>query len=165
MSDAVTAALISSLIGILAAIVTAFVSSTFYFRQAKADLQKEYESRFNERKWETYTRFSGLVNSVFAAAKSGKLDKDMPKFTRELLDIAGQLWIVGSDRVINAYLEWQEHNRGVLKGELENRGLEGLLKLAKIVTEMRTDLGYQADKVSPLDLLGIYIHDIKDHLK
>jgi hypothetical protein len=155
--------LISSLFGILAAIIAAFVSSALYARKTRADLQKEFANRANERKWETYSKFGKIISDVFIAAKNNRLDREMSKITQEMMSVVGSLWIVGSDKVIDAYTDWQSHSRRVTQGEESNDSHQNLVKLAQIVVEMRKDLGYRSDQAQAKDLISIYVPDINEN--
>lgn len=162
MSTELSVVLISSLFSVLVAIITAFVSSTLYIRQVRADLQKEYASRFNERKWTVYTDFAKVVSEVFKEAKKGAI-KNPDRYMSILHDIAASLWIVGSDRVIGAYIDWQEFTHNVAQGRKEDINFQSLRKLAQIVIEMRKDLGYINDRATADDLLSLYVTNIKEY--
>jgi hypothetical protein len=155
--------LLSSLFSILVAIITAYASSTFYVRNVKADLRKEYESRFNERKWETYTEFAGMVSRVLEDTKNKKT-VETKRYTAELFRFTGSLWIVGSDKVIEAFIDWKQHTSKVSAGEIEDKNFASLLKLAQIIIEMRRDLGYTSDRATAKDLLATFINDIEKYL-
>ncbi len=157
MDTAILAGIVSSIVGGLIAIVTAFFSSSFYAKQTKAELQTEFESRYNTKKWEVYTEFGSLANDVFASVKAKSTAKSMPVFSNKLLTIAGDLWIVGSSAVIQSYITWQVHNAQVAQGNRENLNNENLFLFAEIVIQMRRDLGYQSDQVTARDLLAVYI--------
>lgn len=106
MSSELMTVLISALFSILVAAFTSWVGSAFYVRQARIDLQKEYESRFNNRKWETYMAFAALIAGVLDSTKKNKLDAN--KVASEMMNFAGKLWVVGSDNVIDAYIAYQK---------------------------------------------------------
>jgi|GEM_PF-2494031 len=156
--DGISALLISSLLSIILALATAFFTSRFYAHQMRAELQKEYESRFNERKWEVYTGFADIVRQVIRSGKSERLRRDLPKLIDQLLQFTSGLWIVGSDEVVEAFTEWQRYSRSVEQKEINS--LEPLEKLTTILIEMRKDLGYKSSKISPKDLLATFITDI-----
>jgi hypothetical protein len=150
--------LISSMFSILVAIITAFLSSLFYVRNIKADLQREYQSRINERKWKTYTEFGAFVSKVFEEVNKGKVDTK--RYGIEINRLAGDLWIVGSDRVIGAFIDWKQYTSQVVAGNAKDEGYLTLHKLAQIIIEMRKDLGYTDDKATGKDLLAVWFPDI-----
>jgi hypothetical protein len=53
-------AVLTFLLSISAAYITANITYMGYQKQAKAELEKEYHSRFNEKKWEIYLSFVKL---------------------------------------------------------------------------------------------------------
>lgn len=160
--DRISALLISSLPSIILALATAFFTSRFYAHQMRAELQKEFESRFNERKWEVYTGFADIVREVIRSGKSDRLQRDLPKLIDKLLQFTSGLWIVGSDEVVEAFTEWQRYSRSV-EGK-ETNPLEGLAKLTDILIEMRKDLGYKSSKIRSEDLLATFITDVDKYL-
>jgi hypothetical protein len=102
MSDTVIAATIASLFGIITAIFSAFLSSKFYKDQTKSELEKEFASRFNERKWKTYTDFTNVLIEVFKTIGTDK-KINQAKLMERLRSVAGELWIIAPTDVINAY--------------------------------------------------------------
>jgi hypothetical protein len=93
------ATLLTLLASIIVALATAFFSSRFYIFQAKADLEKElkkeFESRFNERKWEAYTGFANIVRETLQSSKDQKLRQKLPQLTSRLYEFTSKLWLVG----------------------------------------------------------------------
>lgn len=150
-------------ISILAAFATSYFAYRFYGPKVRADLQKEFESRFNERKWEAYTKFSGIMYQIFEGSKTGRLDRQMPKYHRQLREFLSHLWLVGSDEVVEAFNEWLRYGRREGQEEDSTTG-EGLVKLISIMIEMRKDLGYKSSQISPKDLLATFITDIDEYL-
>lgn len=150
---------------IITAFATALVTAAFtflgYWRKAKADLEKEYASRFNERKWEVYTGFADILHHVFQSAKTGRTNRDLPKHTRKLEEFTSQLWIVGSDEVVEAFNEWLRECR---RAEEEIDSTESLIKVSKVLIEMRKDLGYKSSRISPKDVLTTFVKDIEEHI-
>ena len=144
-------AIASSIFGI----VVAFLSSKFYTNQAKADLQKEFESRFNERKWDVYY--------LFATEVAGEVLKGGAYNQKKVLDslarFTSQIQIVGSDEVVRVYSEWLRY----IRKQTPMDTVEHMCKLYTIFIEMRKDLGYGKTQVKPVDLLGIFLTDIEHY--
>ena len=69
----------------------------------RADQQKEYDSRFNERKWEIYNEFADIVSRLLKHVGNKGTKKDLDTTIRELRDFVGKLWIIGGDNVIEAF--------------------------------------------------------------
>lgn len=153
MPDVVLATILSSLFSILAGIIAAFVSSTFYAQRTKTDLQKEYDTKFNDRKWEAYTHFAQIVSDILLAVKQGKSD-ELEKFVAQLYEFTRQLWIVGSKDVVEAFIEWRRY------GQSEDRdSKEYLIQLGNIIIAMRKDLGYSTDNIKSAEILATIIDD------
>ncbi len=76
MSVELQTVLVSSVFSVVIALITAVVGSFLYVRQAKQDLQREYEQRFNERRWESYTRFGDLFTKLLIDSKGKKVNAD-----------------------------------------------------------------------------------------
>ena len=152
MDDVQLAWAVSILVSVTSAIITSLLAARRYKLQIQADLQKEYESRFNERKWEIYIGFSDIIRKLMESTKAKNLDKNMPKIISGLYEFTGKLWIVGSDDVVRSYNNWR-----ALSQKAENAGSEEKMKMMvdmmQIVIEMRKDLGYSNSKIGPEDLL------------
>lgn len=149
-----------AIVSILLAIPTSYISFLFYKRQIKEDLRKEYLSRFNERKWETYTEFSKLVVSILTTAKQNQEIKP-EEYTSRLFGFTGSLWIVGSDRVVQAWADWLKITRSANETGAKPDPYKVIGGMIKIIKEMRIDLGYTDDKVDETDLIGTFITDYK----
>ena len=147
---------------ILVALLTAFFSARFYSHKAKADLQKELESRFNERKWEIYTKFSNTLRKIKDGVQGKNFDRKLPQYTRELSDFTSSLWLIGSDDVVIAFNDWQSSNREVANKENTAPDKSTLIKLMNILIAMRKDLGNKSTKVSPKDLLATFVLDVDE---
>jgi hypothetical protein len=134
MSDTILASIIT-------AFITALATATFtylgYWRQVEVDLKKEFASRFNEQKWKAYQDFMIMQSRMANAMKP------------ESAEVKIALLLVASDEVIKAYnqyvsLSFQEENR-----EKRHKSV------AKMIAEMRKDLGYDS-KVNPDDLWTMF---------
>ena len=146
--------LLTILTGVVVALATAFFTSRFYVHQAKTDLRHEYQRRFNEKKWETYTGFAATLKSVVVSTKAGRLDRDQHKQIARLLDFVSELWLVGSDDVVAAVLAWRQ------TAASENPGAESLLLLGDILIAMRRDLGDTTTKIEARQILATFINDV-----
>jgi hypothetical protein len=87
-------AVASGIFSFLVALLTSVVASWAYWRQAKADLDKLYKSRFNEQKWKAYLDFIEMRSRVTSVMKP------------ESAEVKAALLLVASDEVIRAYNEY-----------------------------------------------------------
>ncbi len=71
-------------ISVIGAFTTAYFSYRYYKPRLRADLQKEFESRFNERKWEAYQQFADILYEVLDSTGTKKFDNELPKVIRRL---------------------------------------------------------------------------------
>ena len=119
---------------ILVSFLTALLTATFtfigYWRKAKAELQREYKSRFNEKKWEVYQDFALYLARV--AQDNYVIDPD------DLLKASNELILVGSDEVIDAFNNFVSNSRAEGQNEIISR------KMTAVLNEMRKDLGYKS---------------------
>lgn len=149
--------------GVLLSLATAYFTSKFYVRRVRADLQKEFESRFNQRKWEAYREFGKLLRDITLSSKEGKTAKEQHKFIRRFYDFLPEVWLVASDRVTRAFLSWR--STSIQSQVTGSASPESLLNLFQILIEMRKDLGYEKTKLAPEELLGTFIDDVDWLLK
>lgn len=126
-------------------------------QQFQADLQKEFTSRFNERKWETYEHFADIIRRLMESVSNQRLKKEQSKIIQELYGFTGNLWIIGGDHVIRAFNDWRK--AGSNENTDSSEKMQLLILLMQIVIEMRKDLGYESSVVQPEDLLRTFIND------
>lgn len=150
-------------VSIIGAFTASYFSYRYYKPRLREELQKEFDSRFNEQKWATYQQFADILYEVLDKSSSKRLDNDMPKVIQRLRKFLSQLWIVGSDEVVKAVSEWFIYSNQQVKEE-GNAGAEGLVKLMNIIIVMRKDLGYSSSELSPVDLLRTFINDLDKHI-
>lgn len=144
----------------------AFISSVFVARYSiavtlKNELKKETESRFNERKWEVYTRFSDLIREVLLSTKA-KNDKDRLKkqadLGLELINITSELWLVASNKVLDAFVQYKQITTRQSKDIQDPLAVMEIV--LNIIIEMRRDLGYDRTDISTELIMGT-IFDMK----
>lgn len=148
-------ALVTVLVGVGLAAATAFFTAKAYVHQATADLKNEFHRRFNDRRWPSYLGFAATIRDVLKQAKVGTVDAAL---NDRIFEFMGELWIVGSDDVILAFLRWRASARAFAGGEATNR--EHLTALAGILVAMRRDLGETDTKIGADHLLATFIDDI-----
>lgn len=129
--------IISGVFSFLVASLASVFASWVYWRQAKADLDKLYKSRFNEQKWQAYLHFLEMQSRMANVMKP------------EGAEVKAALLLVASDAVIGAYNEYV--SLSFQKDKLEERHE----KAAQMIVAMRRDLGYDS-KVSLTDLWTMF---------
>ncbi len=154
--------LLTLFISIVGAFATSYFAYRFYSPRLQADLQKEFKSRFNERKWDAYTKFANILYQLLESIRKGDTDKKMPKYISQMNEFLSLLWVVGSDEVVNSVSEWLRYSR--MQSDVDEKGAEGLVRLINIVIEMRKDLGNKESNLSPKDLLSTFVVDIDEYL-
>jgi hypothetical protein len=149
---------------LIVSIVGAFTASYFSYRyyrpRLRADLQKEFESRFNQRKWEIYQEFANILYEVLDKSATKRFESELPKVIKKLRKFLSQLWIIGSDDVVEAVSDWFIYSNR--EKQSEDSPVEGLEKLMTIIIEMRKDLGYSSSQIGPRDLLRTFITDLEE---
>ena len=135
-------------------------------QRLQADLEKEYQSRFNERKWEVYADFAKIIRDMISTLKESesKQKQEQKKSLRKLHDFVGDLWIVGSDDVVLAYNAWRATSSFDEDRRTEEQNSQVLMDLMQIIIEMRRDLGYSSSKIEPPDLLKTFINDLPEQM-
>ena len=140
---AITPALITS-------IATTLITSLLYWRKAKADLQKEYESKFNSKRWEVYLKFIDLVRIIFYREKS--IDGHNVELSEdEILSLASQVLLIGSNDVVEAFSVWRKLARE--RSVYDNQTKE---KLVLLINEMSKDLGNRSSRLEYETIRGIF---------
>lgn len=156
---------IDIIVPLIVSVIGAFTASYFSYRYYKprlrAGLQKEFESRFNERKWEAYTQFSDILYEILDTSGTKKFNNELPKSIRRLRKFLSQLWVVGSDDVMRAVSDWFVYSNHL--EDVKENTAEGLVKLMNILIMMRKDPGYSTSQVGPVDLLRTFITDLDKH--
>ena len=135
---------------ILTTVVTTLITAVPAFwgvwRRAKAELENEFLSRFNTKKWEVYTEFVKLAREIVGNAS---LDLNISTEIISLDSLASQIVLAGSDRVVTAFRQWRETARAYGQGNELTK-----LKLFGLIAEMRRDLGNKYTRLDMDDLLG-----------
>jgi hypothetical protein len=153
------------LISIITAGITAILAYFGFWRQAKAELMKEYQSRFNERKWNTYFKIIqsiSIINEIKVLTLEEKFFKTTinapdPQKIEELKikngELGSQLWdevlLTGSQDVIMAYMDWEIEQAG--KSSVDDNVLDRQLKLLNC---MRVDLGMEKSTLNVDKIYG-----------
>jgi len=128
---------------LIVAPVSALITFWGYWRKAKAELQREYESRFSQRKWDTYVTFASLVFRLVTK----RTDTDVR--VNQLVELAEgtfpNIWLVASEEIIEAFVEMSSSSDIADKERIA----------MKILQAMRKDLGGKPVALSEKDLLAV----------
>lgn len=144
--------IISLVISVIAALGTAFITSIVYWRQAKIDLRKEYESRFNTKRWETYLGMNEIIQGIYYREQS--IEDGSISLENKISLLRTQILLIASKNVVDAFGAWQ-YQRAHFKDYHSNT----FEKLHALVIEMRKDLGIQ-DSQPDLEAIRGYFHSI-----
>ena len=140
---------------ILIALVTSVLAIRRYRSQARIDLQKEFDSRFNEKKWEVYLDYIELIRGMFYREQN--LEANSIKLSdEEIMPLASQILLIGSDDVVKAFQHWQKLRK--TKGLDHKATVEVLFA---VIMEMRKDLGYRLSQLEFEEMLGVIAPDDK----
>ena len=134
INNLIFSSFLSLLISLATALATAFIAYFFYWRQIKADLQKEYESRFNTKKWETYLGMNDIIQGIYYREQTDEAVSVTLEDKIRLLRT--QILLIGSKHVIDAYGSWQAQ-----RARYEDYHENTFEKLHALIMEMRKDLG------------------------
>jgi hypothetical protein len=136
---------------VLGWLVTAGLTGAFgswvQFRRAKAELEKEYKSRFNEQKWKIYGEYVRQIGEVMSS--------DKPTTFHPILKIISQISLVGSEGVINSLADYLVMIHDIMSSEDDKNDIEINYGecVTNIMNEMRKDLGY--DGILNTDAVGL----------
>ena len=131
-------------IAFITALATGVFASMEVWRRKKADLEREFQKRFNEKKWEVYTEFAKLLQAP--SLSTFEMDHRQEAETA----IASQIVLIGSDEVVRAFRDWRES--AAVHGKAQRVTSE---KLFVLVANMRRDLGIKYSNLEVDDLLGV----------
>jgi len=106
------------LLSVIASIVTGILAYIGFLRKSKIELKKEFETRFNNRKWDTYLRLSKMLSLSYSLEMKRSLvdddilDEDLSGLESEVDDertkIQYEIMLVGSKKVVEAYINYYE---------------------------------------------------------
>lgn len=171
------------LITTITACATAILAYFGFWRQAKADLQKMYESRFNEKKWEVFINFMELIPLIRQVSEDKLNQKEAKSDSRDFY--WSQHDLVTNEEYLLQHMNWltnEEHLHDELQS-IEERLLliassdtvkkfliwrnysevnpvfedeKGTIIFIDLINTMREDLGNIKSKLNPSDFDGIY---------
>jgi hypothetical protein len=151
--------LFSVIIAIASGLVTAILTYRGYQKQAKAELEKEYHSRFNEKKWEVYLSYVKLMptlremfrlerkfhqnmlkkDSTFTEEDASKLLKLVDDNSDSLKIIENEILLIGSRDVITTWVKWKSLGRIYDVSEVDINAYN-----MRLLNFMREDLGLKS---------------------
>ena len=134
----------SIFVSLLTVFATAVLAWLGLWPKVKADLEKEYSLKFNDKKWEVYTEFAGLVRDM---VDEQTFDPD--DLHRRKVSLASQIILIGSDDVVSAFQAWHAMAELLEKGHSDTED-----KLFDLIASMRKDLGNKYTRLSKEVLLG-----------
>lgn len=161
MEDSILGQLIIAAVPATISLVLAIFTARSYTNQTKAELQKEKDAAFNQKRWEVYSSFSDLIGNVITRGSNIKSEKSNESIGSDLFALTNDLWLVGSDGVIEAVAELFLYLR---REEEQKTVAEMFTYLYKILIEMRRDLGNTQTKIAPSHMFAPIITDIEAHL-
>jgi hypothetical protein len=131
---------------IIAAIITSVLTQREMKRRSELDLQNQYATRYNEKKWSTYIQFITTVRQLISNREFNELIES------DIFVLAADIILIGSDDVVRSFRAW----RGVYRvnGPLDHSSLELLFSL---IIYMRKDLGNQKTDLDLDEMLGALV--------
>lgn len=138
------------LLSVMTSLLTAFAAYFGFLRKAKVELMKDYETRFNEKRWDAYIRLVRLFprfGAQYRSATCSYNDQLTPEskirflnlekeIDHELNEIEAEILLIGSDKVLYAFILWRIYAHQFSFYD------DGALKLrTDMINAMRFDLG------------------------
>ncbi|NWG35673.1 MAG: hypothetical protein HXY42_14680 [Chloroflexi bacterium] len=142
----ITDMVVSLLPSLIPAAIGSYLAYHFSRRKGRDDLEIEFSSRFNDRKWEAYTEFAKFLHRYLG----GRRDESDDPFDDQLVPLASQILIAGSDEVVRSFRLWRE--AATVYGDGDNAAREELYSL---VLEMRRDLGNRRTRLETETVWGV----------
>jgi hypothetical protein len=163
------------IVSVITALITALLAYFGFWRQAKVELRKEYESRFNEKKWEAYLSYINLVpmlrelnvlsykhnlylqhkgNNRSLTIEEDQRSENLSDTFSKLSDkVQNEILLIGSPEVVKAFFEW---NRLINYAEEEANSETAVNVQVKLINLMRDDLGLSKSHLDIESLDGSY---------
>lgn len=143
--NAIDNTILQSLIAAVTALITAYITFLISWRKTRADLENEFQRRFIDKRWEVYTEFTKFIRHYTDRSRS---DSDNNS-DDELVLLASQILLAGSDKVVKAFQLWRESAK--VRGDSDETTRD---KLFKLILEMRRDLGNKQTRLESEVLWG-----------
>jgi hypothetical protein len=159
------------LISVISASATAILAYFGFWRQAKAQLMKEYLSRFNEKKWDIYIRYIKLVSTIrelqrlvesergreekhtaFSEADALKLESLTKDYDENFYRLENEILLIGSTNVVETFFKWRAEIIAD-KGAADEKMVAIQIRL---LNYMREDLGTGKSNLNVSALDGSY---------
>jgi hypothetical protein len=160
------------IVSVVASIATAALAYLGFWRKAKIELRKEFENKFNDRKWEAYIKNIELIIlymkedfiiSTNPQSTAISEDKEYQRITTEIGKIENQVeWeiiLVGSKGVIESYIRWK---RLLIEGSYGDS--DTFERMIDCINSMREDLGLEKSDIN-YQVFDIYAYRSKESLK
>lgn len=135
---------------VLVAIIASVLAVRRSFVQARIDLQREYDNRFNTKRWEIYLSMVEITREIFA--KKQLRGDDSVNLRNKIELLKTQILLIGSHQVVTAFTIWLKYREDF--GDLHEYTLD---KFHTLVTEMRKDLGLQTNQPELDVMLGLFL--------
>ncbi len=141
------------LLSIITALITAGFAYLGFWRQAKAELKKEFQNKFNNRKWDAYQEFIDqislmrLMSSKFYGVLKENQKEEYFKLDdqlyRNLDQVESEILLVGSNIVVSAYIKWRREFLGTTYDNAET-----FKAMIELLNSMRVDLGLEKSDIN-----------------
>lgn len=153
---------------ILASIISAALTSLFYWRKIAADLKREFEIRYNQKKWDLYYQYIDVL------WKMGAFSEDAERFEKyfnDFLDVNTKIIMIGSDDLVTVSNDFLNSFYDLLtETAKDNPSPDVVKKLSyavaekhkKVLITIRSDLGFKT-KIAEDELRDLL--DISGSLK
>ena len=138
----------SLITALVTAPLAALLTSIVYMRQAKIDLQKEFDSRFNTKKWESYLGVNDIIQGIYYVEQIVEDDEQI-NLEDQIQLLGTKVLLIGSNDVIKAFGFWQKQRQ---HGDHLHDTKE---RLHNLIVEMRKDLGLQDSRFELETMQGL----------
>lgn len=131
-----------TLIQLFTSILLMLVAGLGWLYKTEKEKRIHIERQLSDKKYEVYIKLMSIFTDLM---KNLKLKKEYneKKMTVEMYDIQKELLIFACDDVLKAFYKWQK----------ESQNKKNLFYLAKLIIEVRKDMGFPKTKITTEDYL------------
>ena len=138
-----------ALISIVTALGTSILTHREIKRRAEVELRNQFASRYNEKRWEAYTKFTSLAREQIEAFRRQEANRMYTEVEESIKRLASDLFLIGSDDVVKIFRAWRNYSS--VNGPTDPTSIQSLTEL---LIAMRSDLGYEETDLDLDSILG-----------
>ena len=132
---------------VIVPIIVSVISNQGLLRKTKIEIKNQFEKKYNEKRWETYSGFLILINSMFESPNAS-----IHLIETNLQKIGAELLLVGSQDTIEAYSKWR-----IVSWVNGAQDMESIRLLNIFINSMRADLSSDTSELDTQIMLSCIV--------